>query len=402
MGRDDGKLERAPAPPIAPGRKAAFIVAPQLRRPSYGANHPLAIPRVALTLDLVTAFGAIEPGELVTARQAADFELEWFHAREYVAAIRMAETLGQVKTAWRERFGLGTLENPYFAGLFAIPATATGASIQAAEQVLAGRVAFNPAGGMHHARRGRAQGFCYFNDPALAVIRLRRAGLRVLYVDLDAHHCDAVEAAFAGDPEVLTLSLHMDTAYAYPHGGGGLDDCGAAAAGHATINVPLPQGVSDAEYRLVFEAAWSRALDRFRPDAVVLQAGADALSADPLGKLGLSTQGFLAVVRLIVETSPRHEDGTPRLLATGGGGYHPIAVARAWTGLWGVLSGRALGDAIPPRGGALLRSIRWEQDDDDDAPNRYVSLSDPASDGPVREEIRALARQVARHPHFSR
>ena len=390
------------APPIAPGRKAAFIAAPQLRRPSYGANHPLAIPRVALTLDLATAFGALEPGELVTARLAADFELEWFHAREYVAAIRMAETLGQVKTAWRERFGLGTLENPYFAGLFAIPATATGASIQAAEQVLAGRVAFNPAGGMHHARRSRAQGFCYFNDPALAVIRLRRAGLRVLYVDLDAHHCDAVEAAFAGDPEVLTLSLHMDTAYAYPHGGGGLDDCGAAAAGHATINVPLPQGVSDAEYRLVFEAAWSRALDRFRPDAVVLQAGADALSADPLGKLGLSTQGFLAIARTIVDTSPRHADGTPRLLATGGGGYHPVATARAWTGLWGVLSGRELGDAIPPRGVALLRAIRWEADDADDHQDRTLSLSDRVSEGPVREEIHALARRVALHPFFAR
>jgi acetoin utilization protein AcuC len=397
---DDGKPELAPAPPSAPGRKAAFIVAPRLRRPSYGANHPLAIPRVALTLDLATACGAIEPGEVVTARQAADFELEWFHAREYVAAIRKAETLGQVKTAWRERFGLGTLENPYFAGLFAIPATATGASVQAAEQVLAGRVAFNPAGGMHHARRGRAQGFCYFNDPALAVIRLRRAGLRVLYVDLDAHHCDAVEEAFAADPEVLTLSLHMDTAYAYPRGGGGLDDCGTAAAGHATINVPLPRGVNDAEYRLVFEAVWTRALDRFRPDAVVLQAGADALSVDPLGKLALSTQGFLAVARRIVETSPRHADGTPRLLATGGGGYDPIAVARAWTGLWGVLSGRALGDAIPPRGGALLRSIRWEQEDNDDAPERYLSLHDRASDGPVREEIRALARRVALHPFF--
>jgi acetoin utilization protein AcuC len=125
------------------------------------------------------------------------------------------------------------------------------------------------------------------------------------------------------------------------------------------------------------------------------------LSADPLGKLALSTQGFLAVARRIVETSPRHADGTPRLLATGGGGYDPIAVARAWTGLWGVLSGRTLGDAIPPRGGELLRSIRWEQDDDDDAPERYLSLRDRASDGPVREEIRALARRVALHPCFS-
>ena len=390
------------AAPIAAGRPAAFIVARQLRRPSYGANHPLAIPRVALTHDLASAFGAIAPGELVRARQAADFELEWFHAREYVAAIRTAETLGRVKTPWRERFGLGTLENPYFAGLFAIPATATGASIQAAEAVLAGRVAFNPAGGMHHARRARAQGFCYFNDPVLAVIRLRRAGLRILYVDLDAHHCDAVEEAFAADPEVLTLSLHMDTAYAYPHAGGGVEDCGAAAAGHTTINVPLPRGVGDAEYRLVFEAVWLRALDRFRPDAVVLQAGADALAADPLGKLGLTTQGFLAVVRRIVDTSPRHDDGTPRLLATGGGGYHPIATARAWTGLWGSLSGRELSDAVPPRGVALLRSVGWETDEGDAAQDLIVSLCDRESEASVRDEIRVLARRVAQHPYLAR
>jgi acetoin utilization protein AcuC len=388
--------------PIPPGRRAAFIASPQFRRPSYGTNHPLAIPRVALTLDLVGACGAIGPGELVAARKAADFELEWFHSREYVAAIRMAETLGRVRTAWRARFGLGTLENPFFPQFFTTPATATGASVQAAEQVLAGRVAFNPAGGMHHARPGRAQGFCYFNDPALAVIRLRRAGLRVAYVDLDAHHADAVEAAFAADPDVLTLSLHMDTGYAYPNAGGRFEDCGAAAAGHTTINVPLPPGVNDAEYRLVFDAVWGPALERFRPDAVVLQAGADALALDPLGKFALTTQGFLAIARTIVETSPRHADGTPRLLATGGGGYHPIAVARAWTGLWAVLSGRALAAAIPAAGVEVLRGVPWGEEDGDEPERLRAFLTDEPEDGPVREEVRALARRIPAHPFLSR
>ncbi|HSD42238.1 MAG TPA: acetoin utilization protein AcuC [Burkholderiales bacterium] len=389
-------------PPLVPaGRRAVFIASPQFRRPSYGKNHPLAIPRVALTLDLVRAFGAIGPGELLTARKAADFELEWFHAREYVAAIRMAETLGRVKTAWRERFRLGTLENPFFAHLFTTPATATGASVQAAEEVLAGRVAFNPAGGMHHARPGHAQGFCYFNDPALAVIRLRRAGVRVLYVDLDAHHADAVEDAFARDPEVLTLSLHMDSRYAYPNAGGRFEDCGTAEGRHATINSALPKGVNDSEYRLVFDAAWGRAVERFRPDAVVLQAGTDALAVDPLGKLALSTQGFLAIARTIVDSSPRHPDGTPRLVATGGGGYHPIAVARAWTGLWAVLSGRELDAAVPPAGAELLRSVLWEGGEDDEPGRLFESLADEPADGPVREEIRALARRIPTHPFLS-
>lgn len=382
-------------------RRAVFIFSPQFRRSAYGKNHPLGIPRVALTLDLVSACDAIAPDEIVTARKAADFELEWFHAREYVAAIRMAETLGRVKTAWRERFGLGTLENPFFPHLFTTPAVATGGSLQAAEQVLTGRVAFNPAGGMHHARPGRAQGFCYFNDPALAVIRLRRAGLRVLYVDLDAHHADAVETAFAADPDVLTLSLHMDTAYAYPSAGGRFEDCGTAAAAHTTINVPLPGGVNDAEYHLVFDAVWVPTIERFRPDAVVLQAGADALAVDPLGKLALSTQGFLDVARTIVETSPRHVDGTPRLLATGGGGYHPIAVARAWTGLWALLSGRELGTALPPAAVELLRGVPWERDDEEEPEGLRARLTDEPTNGPVRAEVRALARRIRTHPFLS-
>jgi acetoin utilization protein AcuC len=254
---------------------------------------------------------------------------------------------------------------------------------------------------MHHARPGRAQGFCYFNDPALAILRLRRAGWRVLYVDLDAHYADAVAEAFAPDPDVLTLSLHMDTAYAYPNAGGRLEDCGLASAGHTTINVPLPRGVNDAEYRLVFDAAWAPALERFRPDAVVLQAGADALAVDPLGKLALSTQGFLAVARTIVESSPRHPDGTPRLVATGGGGYHPVAVARAWTGLWALLSGRALDAALPPAGVALLQGVASGDDGEPEPEWLRARLTDATDDSRVREEVRALARQVARHPFCS-
>lgn len=386
------------SPAVLPGRNATFLVSPHVRHPAYGPQHPLGIPRVALALDLARACGALDPGEIATARAAADPELEWFHTAEYVAAVRGAEALGRVPADWRERFGLGTLENPFFAGLFAIPAAGTGASIQAAEAVLAGRVAFNPAGGMHHARPGRAQGFCYFNDPALAIIRLRQAGWRVLYVDLDAHYADAVADAFAPDPDVLTLSLHMDTAYAYPRAGGGLEDCGVASAGHTTINVPLPHGVNDAEYRLVFDAAWSPALERFRPDAVVLQAGADALALDPLGRLGLSTQGFLDVARTIVASCPRHAEGTPRLVATGGGGYHPVAVARAWTGLWGLLSGRDLDPALPPAGVGLLRGVNWAGDETPEPAWLRTRLVDAATGGPVRAEIRALARQVARHP----
>jgi acetoin utilization protein AcuC len=385
--------------PIPAGRKACFVGSTRYRRRAYGTNHPLAIPRVALALDLIEAYGAITPAERLRARVAADFELEWFHDREYVAAIRRAEVLGRVKQTYRERYQLGTLENPYFDQLFTTPATATGASIQAAEQVIAGRIAFNPAGGMHHARPGRAQGFCYFNDPVLGVMRLRRAGWRVLYVDIDAHHCDGVEAAFRDDADTLTLSLHMDTDYAYPNRGGHLTDRGTAESGYTTVNVPLPRALTDGEYLLVFDSVWPRLRERFQPDAIVLQAGTDMLAGDPLGKWHCTTQTFLAVAERIVESAPRHADGTPRLLVTGGGGYHPLLVARAWTGLWAILSGRALSAAIPDRGAEVLRRVGWDRDEEESFTESLLrSRLDGPADGTIRDEVRAVARRVLEHP----
>jgi acetoin utilization protein AcuC len=239
-----------------PTRKATFIGGAKYRRKTYGSNHPLAIPRVSLTHELIQTYGALSDAEYMEARKAADFELEWFHTPAYVSAFKRAEVLGRVSNPVRQRHKLGTLENPYFEQFFTVPATATGASIQAAEVVIGGRIGFNPAGGMHHARADQALGFCYFNDPVLGIMRLRREGWRVLYVDIDAHHGDGVEAAFLDDSEVFTLSLHMDTGYAYPFTGGRLEDAGTPASGHTSLNLPLPKDTHDAEFQLLFNAVW--------------------------------------------------------------------------------------------------------------------------------------------------
>jgi acetoin utilization protein AcuC len=381
---------------------AVLINAVTRRQRPYRSNHPLAIPRTALAIDLIRAYDAVNADEIVQGRIAAAEELAWFHAPDYIAAMRAAEINGRLQDGDRERYQLGTVENPYFDDLFSIPARATGGSIQAAEAVLGGKVAFNPAGGMHHARAASAQGFCYFNDPVLAILKLQQAGWRVLYVDIDAHHGDGVEAAFIDDPEVLTLSLHMDTAYAYPFRGGRFEDCGSARAGHSTINVPLPQGTHDAEYRLIFDAVWGPALARFQPDAVVLQAGTDMLAADPLGKLSISTECFLEIVQIIFSTVPRHAEGTPRLLVTGGGGYHPLLVARAWTGLWALLSGRELAAAIPPPGVAVLRSAGWDRDADEDYfHNLFNSRFDNLEKLEISQSIQILINSTQHHPYFS-
>lgn len=382
-------------------RKATLINAVTRRQRPYRNNHPLAIPRTALAIDLIRAYGAVSDGEIKPGCVAAVEELEWFHAPDYIAALKAAEKNGRLRDEDRERYQLGTVENPYFDHLFTIPARATGGSIQAAEEVIAGRIAFNPAGGMHHARPGQAQGFCYFNDPVLAILRLKHAGWRVLYLDIDAHHGDGVEEAFRDDPDVLTVSLHMDTRYAYPYRGGMLGDSGSEAADHTTLNVPLPEGTHDAEYRVLFDTVWQRAIERFRPDAVVLQAGTDLLAHDPLGKLAISTECFLDVARIGLETAPRHADGTPRLLVTGGGGYHPLLIARAWTGLWAALSGRELSAAIPAAGAEALRGAGWHADED--APyfsGLFESRLDRPERQPIRPVICELVAALARHPYL--
>ena len=377
---------------------ARLINAVTRRQRPYRNNHPLAIPRTALAIDLIHAYEAVDGDELLPGRMAEMHELAWFHTPDYLRALQSAEERGGVDPSDRDRYQLGTVENPYFDQLFSIPGRAAGGSIQAAEEMIAGRVAFNPAGGMHHARAGSARGFCYFNDPVLAILKLRGAGWRVLYLDVDAHHGDGVEEAFRNDPDVLTISLHMDTAYAYPYHGGALGDEGSAAGGYTTINVPLPQGTHDAEYRLLFEAGWFRALDRFRPDAVIMQAGTDLLARDPLGRLAVSTECFLGTARTVVQSAPRHPDGTPRLAVTGGGGYHPLLIARAWTGLWALLSGRELPVAIPAAGARTLREAGWRADEDAPYFDALFRLRlDFPETRPVRAEIRDLESVLLRH-----
>lgn len=382
------------------GQKAVFIAASRYRRHSYGRNHPLDIPRVSLTQDLIQSYGAISENELVEGRKATPLELEQFHSREYVAAMQRSEALGKVLDRYRQRHNIGNFENPYFPGFFSTPATATAGSIQAAEHLLQGRVSFNPAGGMHHAMPDQAKGFCFFNDPALGILRLRQEGLRVLYVDIDAHHGDGVEYAFREDSEVLTFSIHMDTAYAYPFKGGGINDWGEQ--GNA-VNLPLPKGVNDREYLDLFERLWPAVVEAFQPDAIVLQAGTDILLPDPLGKFQISTSCFLSIVEQVMALAPVHADGTPKLMVLGGGGYHPLVLARCWTGVWGILSGRTLPEGISPQGRRLLEAVEWD-DDEDEAyyPSLFSSRVERFSEGELRQEIKDMgSRLLATHPLFT-
>ncbi len=285
------------------------------RRSSYGPWHPLRVPRVSTAMDLARALGWLPPARFRSSPRAKPSALTVWHTPEYVAALERAEAAQEVTDEDRARHGLGTVSNPVFPEMFRRPATSAGGSLLAGELLARGGVIYHPAGGTHHGLPDRANGFCYLNDPVLAILSLRRAGaVRVAYVDIDAHHCDGVEAAFAGDAEVLMISVHEERRWPFT---GRLED----DAGGNAFNLPVPRGFNDTEMRAALEDLILPRVAAFRPDAVVLQCGADAVEEDPLSRLSLSNNAHWSVVAALRPLAPRY-------LVLGGGGYNPWTVGR--------------------------------------------------------------------------
>ena len=363
-------------------RTPLFVGSDFCRTHAFGHNHPLAIPRVSAVMDLCSVLGWLDDGLFRRAQAASVEQLAVFHDRDYVDALQAADTSGTVLPEVRTRHRFGTFENPLFPGVFARAATAVGGSILAADLALEGRVVFHPAGGTHHGRRDRASGFCYFNDPVFAMQRLLDHGAgRVLYVDLDAHHGDGVQAAFEGDPRVLLVSIHESGRW--PHTGAA-DDAGSGNA----RNLPVPAGFNDRELGCLLDEVVIPAGSAFAPGAVVVTCGTDALKGDPLSRMALSNGALWRAVESVVGLA-----GPAVVL--GGGGYNPWTLARCWTGLWGRLCGREIPVALPTRAQLVLSDLQCDLvDDEDREPAWLTTLADAPNDGPVRAEIRDL---VARH-----
>jgi acetoin utilization protein AcuC len=350
------------------------------RGSSYGPRHPLAIPRVSSTLDLIAALGWRDPARYCESPMASDGELARFHRADYIAALRRAEAAQRVPEEDRRRYQIGCNGNPIFKEMFRRPATAAGASLMAADWLSTHDGAVHsPAGGTHHGRPDRASGFCYFNDPVLGMLRLLDRGVaRILYVDLDAHHADGVEAAFAGDERVLVCSLHEAGRWPYS----GIADTATAR------NLPVPAGFNDSELDFLVERALLPLGERFRPQILVLQCGADGLAEDPMSRLELSNGALWRAAARLLPLAPR-------ALVLGSGGYNPWAVARCWAGLWAILDGRDIPDRMPEPAETVLRGLTWHHSRGRHPPERwFTTLADPPNPGPVRPEIAALARRV--------
>ncbi|MGA4840363.1 acetoin utilization protein AcuC [Streptomyces sp. G45] len=306
----------------------------------FGPEHPMDPVRLKLTRSLIGAFGLDREIEVVAAKPAGESTLGLVHSEDYVAAVKAASA---DPSAALQEYGIGTPDDPAFAGMHEASALIAGQSIGAAEAVWRGDVlhAVNFAGGLHHAMPGAASGFCVYNDASLAIARLLELGAeRVAYVDVDVHHGDGVQATFWEDPRVLTISLHEHPRTLFP-GTGWPEETGAECAAGSAVNVALPAGTGDAGWVRAFHAVVPELLAEFRPQVIVTQHGADTHFEDPLAHLAVSLDAQRAVQVACHELA--HEYAQGRWVALGGGGYAVVdVVPRSWTHLVAIAAGREI------------------------------------------------------------
>ncbi|MBI5560584.1 MAG: acetoin utilization protein AcuC [Deltaproteobacteria bacterium] len=313
--------------------KTTFLYSEKFANVSYGRDHPMRPMRLKLTYELIKECGLFDiPGaKIVEARKATEEELLLFHTPQYIEMLKKADSGALPEDAGL--YGLGDRDNPAFPGVFEWSCYSTGASIQAAELISEGKadIAFNIAGGLHHARSNGASGFCYLNDPAVAINHLLTLGKRVAYVDIDAHHADGVEAAFYDTDKVLTISIHESGRYLFP-GTGFPQDMGEGSGRGYAINLPLPPSAGDELFLLGFEGLVPPFIEAFKPDMLVTQLGVDTFKKDPISHLSLTTNGFEKMVK-------GFKSFNLPWAALGGGGYDLDNVKRAWTLSWAIMNG---------------------------------------------------------------
>jgi acetoin utilization protein AcuC len=296
----------------------------------FGPSHPLTPRRFGPGIDLLGQLGAV-PG--LSPEPATDDELVMCHTARYIEVVKRFSLLEPNGPDSEAGIGRGG-DNPPFDGMHEAAAAVAGGSLRAMESILRGDIehAFHPGGGLHHAMSARASGFCIYNDPAIAIARARRDELRVLYVDLDVHHGDGVEAIHADDPGVLTISFHESGRYLFP-GTGVADEVGEGSAAGTVVNVPLPPDTGDGAWLAAVSSLVPELAAEFRPDVVVSQHGADSHLWDPLAHLRNNVTAMGAAARLVHDLAHEHAGG--RWLATGGGGYDVYRVVpRTWSLVW--------------------------------------------------------------------
>lgn len=377
------------------GCRSVFVYSDDYLGYKLSEEHPLNPIRLALTESLITSAGLLDSPNVLRAdpRVATDDEIMYAHDRDYLERVR---DLGHAPRYANpmEDFGLGTGDNPVFPMMHEASALVTGGSLVAAELVMSGKAqhAFNPGGGLHHADRRRASGFCVYNDCAVVIAWLRMQNLRVLYTDTDAHHGDGVQSIFYEDPGVLTISMHESGRYLFP-GTGSVNERGSGAGFGYSVNVPLQPYTDHASFVECYDLVIPPLARTFKPDVIVAQNGCDGHAIDPLTHLHYLTPTFEHVGRRTHELAHELCDG--KLIAMGGGGYGLwTVVPRAWASVWAAISGQPYPELVPQEW-----KDRWKGESPEMLPTRMHNALDaiPMIERQtlISEANRAVALEVA-------
>jgi acetoin utilization protein AcuC len=309
---------------------------------NFGPEHPFSPVRQEMTLDLLRALGdAPDPVAPPVAPREA---VRRVHSEQFVATVEAASDGTPPSQA--HAYGLNTGDVPVFEGMDAATRGLVGGTLHGARLIADGEATrvLQFGGGLHHAHRERASGFCVYNDLSVAIDALRERDLRVAYVDVDVHHGDGVQHLHEDDPGVLTVSLHETGRALFP-GTGGVDEVGTGPGKGFSLNVPLAPFTESESYLDAFEHVVPYALQHFQPDVVVAQCGADAHFNDPLADLLLTTQAYETIFRRLLALADDHAEG--RLLCTLGGGYRLDSVSRIWALLALLVQGHDLPETLP-------------------------------------------------------
>ncbi|CRK55794.1 NAD-independent protein deacetylase AcuC [Alloactinosynnema sp. L-07] len=375
------------------GDRATVVWDASLLGYDLGGEHPFNPIRLELTMRLAAALGVLDGVTLQVPEPAAESDIERVHELDYVRAVQRAPTVG-----WDVGHGLGSADNPVFDRMHTASALVVGGSLLGARHIAEGTVdrAVSIAGGLHHAMRDHASGFCVYNDCAVAISWLLDNGFdRVAYLDVDVHHGDGVQAAFYDDPRVLTVSLHQSPMTLWP-GTGFVNELGGRGAQGSAVNIPLAPYTRDAAWLRAFTGVVPSLLKAFRPQILVTQCGVDTHEEDPLADLALSVDGHRAIYRTLRDLADRYAGG--KWLATGGGGYQLLRVVpRSWTHLIATVLDRDVAPEtrVPAQWTASVRKI---------APNADLPLTmsdgrDTAFepwDGGLDQPVDAVIRDVRR------
>ncbi|KAL8763591.1 MAG: hypothetical protein Q9194_007299, partial [Teloschistes cf. exilis] len=320
--------------------KVAYFYDSDVGNYAYVAGHPMKPHRIRMAHSLIMNYELYKKMEIYRAKPASNHEMTQFHTDEYVEFLKKVtpDNMDQFQKE-QSRFNVGD-DCPVFDGLFEFCGISAGGSMEGAARLNRQKcdVAVNWAGGLHHAKKSEASGFCYINDIVLGILELLRFKQRVLYIDIDVHHGDGVEEAFYTSDRVMTVSFHKYGEY-FP-GTGELRDVGVGLGKHYSVNFPLRDGIDDRSYKGIFEPIIKSVMEFYRPEAVVLQCGGDSLSGDRLGCFNLSMRGHANCVQFV-------KNFNLPTLVLGGGGYTMRNVARTWAYETGLLLNHPMENELP-------------------------------------------------------